>query len=607
MNPPNRRVPTTLIVERSPNKYVTNLPGPLMNHPNLPTLFHLQSQRLGPRVALRYKKHGLYHDVSWIAYHEMVQACASALVDAGVRPGDRVGLLAENCLEWLVADLAIMSAGAINVPPHAPLTAKQVQFQYQETGVRWVFVSTPAQLEKVRQIRDELIDLEGVVVFEWLPLTPDPSPLSTGERGAKAYSPLVSGERGVMSWDGFLQKGRLSLERNRAELAGRVANLKLDDLATIMYTSGTTGNPKGVMLTHGNLSTNAEAMNDVAPRAEGAVVLSWLPFSHIYARTVDHYLSIVAAVPLCLAESADTLVQNLAEIQPTHLSSVPRFYEKVLAAVSGSNEEESRLQLRGVFGPRLDWLSSGGAPLAPAIAKAYREAGLLLLQGYGLTESSPVISFNHKEAYKLESVGRPIPGVEVKIADDGEVLTRGPHVMKGYWKNPQATAEAIRAGWLHTGDLGTLAADGFLSITGRKKELLVLSSGKKIAPNQVEGLIIGDPCVDQAVVHGEGKNFLTALIVPNWTNLRAALSADGFKEADLDTATLAKHLGVHHFMEERIAKVLAEVSPWERVKKFIIVPEPFSVAADELTVSLKLRRKVVFAHHQEELEELYRV
>ncbi len=574
-----------------------------MNHPNLPTLFHFQALRFGPRVALRYKKHGLFHDVSWAAYHEMVQACAAALVDAGIRPGDRVGLLAENCLEWLVADLAIMTAGAINVPPHAPLTAKQIQFQFQETGVRWLFVSTSAQWEKVRQIRDELIDLEGVVVFDRPPLTPDHSPLGTGDRRGASFAPL--GER-VVSWDGFLQKGRLSLDRNGTELAGRVANLKLDDLATIMYTSGTTGNPKGVMLTHGNLLTNAWAMNGASPRAEGSVVLCWLPFSHIYARTVDHYLSIVGAVPLCLAESADTLVQNLAEIQPTHLSSVPRFYEKVLAAVSGSNAEESRRRLRGIFGPCLDWLSSGGAPLAPAIAKAYREAGLLLLQGYGLTESSPVISFNHKEAYKLESVGRPIPGVEVKIADDGEVLTRGPHVMKGYWKNPQATAEAIRADWLHTGDLGTLDADGFLSITGRKKELLVLSSGKKIVPNQVEGLIIGDPCIDQAVVHGEGKNFLTALIVPNWTNLRAALRANGLKEADLDTVTLAKHPGVHQCLEERLAKVLADVSPWERVKKFIIVPEPFSVAADELTVSLKLRRKVVFAHHQEELEELYR-
>jgi long-chain acyl-CoA synthetase len=395
------------------------------------------------------------------------------------------------------------------------------------------------------------------------------------------------------------------LDKCREELDRRAARLGPDDLATIMYTSGTTGNPKGVMLTHGNLLSNALSTNQASPRQQGAVLLSWLPFSHIYARTVDHYLSMVAGVTLCLAESAETLVQNLAEIQPTHLSSVPRFYEKVLAAIAGPNVEESRRRLRGVFGPRLDWLSSGGAPLPLPVARAYQEAGLLLLQGYGLTESSPVISFNRKDAFKLESVGQPIPGVEVKIADDGEVLTRGPHVMKGYWKNPQATAEAIRAGWLHTGDLGRLDADGFLTITGRKKDLLVLSSGKKVVPTHIEGLLISDPCIDQAVLHGEGRNFLTALIVPNWSNLCAALAGCGFTEVSLGAAALACHPAVYGFVEQRIAKALADVSPWERVKKFVILSEPFSIAADELTVSLKLRRQVVLAHHQTALEALY--
>lgn len=553
-----------------------------MDYPNLAVLHRRQAQRLGPRIALRYKKHGLYRDISWTAYLEVVEACASALIDAGIQPGDRVGLLGENRVEWLVADMAIMAAGAINVPPHAPLTARQVHFQLHETGARWLFVSTGAQLDKVQQIRSELSDLQGVVVFD-----------------SAVQTPLA------MSWDGFVQRGRRTLSRNRSELDRRLARLGPDDLATIMYTSGTTGNPKGVMLTHANLLTNAWATNETSPRGEGAVLLNWLPFSHIYARTVDHYLSMVAAVPMCLAESAETLVQNIAETQPTHISSVPRFYEKVLAAVSGPNVEESRRRLRNLFGPRLDWLSSGGAPLPLSIARAFQDAGILLLQGYGLTESSPVISFNHKKAFKLETVGRPIPGVEVKIAEDGEVLTRGPHIMKGYWKNPRATADAIVDGWLHTGDLGCLDADGFLSITGRKKELLVLSSGKKVVPTHIEGLLIGDPCIDQAVVHGEAKNFMTALIVPNWTNLRAALAASGFTDTTLGPAGLACHPVVHQFLEQRIAKVLADVSSWERVKKFAILAEPFSVAADELTVSLKLRRQVVLAHHQATLERMY--
>ena len=270
------------------------------------------------------------------------------------------------------------------------------------------------------------------------------------------------------------------------------------------------------MLTHHNLLSNAEATEAASCRPPDAVLLGWLPFSHIYARTVDHYLSIVAGVTLCLAESAETVVQNLAEIQPTHLSAVPRFYEKVLAAVAGLPPEDRSRRLRGIFGPRIDFLNSGGAPLPPAVARAFQDAGLLVLQGYGLTESSPVISFNRKEHYKLETVGQAIPGVEIAIAADGEVLTRGPHVMKGYWNNPEATAEAIRDGWLHTGDLGSLDAEGFLTITGRKKELLVLSNGKKVVPTYLEGLLLTDPCIDQAVIYGEGRNFLTALIVPHW-------------------------------------------------------------------------------------------
>lgn len=547
---------------------------------NLAALHRAQGLRLGPRVALRYKKNGLYHDVSWADYLEQVDACASALVDAGIRPGDRVGLLSENRVEWLIADIAIMAAGAINVPPHAPLTAQQVRFQFQETGARWLFVSSAAQLDKVNQIRDELIDLQGVVLFD------------------------RSTDGGAISWDGFLQRGRQSLGANRTELATRSAALGEDDLATIMYTSGTTGNPKGVMLTHGNLLSNAQATNEASPRGQDAVLLTWLPFSHIYARTVDHYLAILEGVPLCLAESVETVVQNLADIQPTHMSSVPRFYEKALAAVSGPDGQESQRRLRAVFGTRLDWLSSGGAPLPPAVAKAYHEAGLLVLQGYGLTESAPVISFNRKESYKLETVGQAIPGVEIKIAADGEVLTRGPHVMKGYWKNPQASAEAIRDGWLHTGDLGALDKDGFLTITGRKKELLVLSSGKKIVPAHIEGLLVGDPCIDQAVVCGEGRNFLTALIVPNWPNLRAALAADG-KQCAGNDETLASDPAVHGFLEQRIAQLLAEVSPWERVKKFAILVEPFSVAREELTVSLKLRRQVVLEHQRKAVEGLY--
>ncbi|HXG13024.1 MAG TPA: AMP-dependent synthetase/ligase [Gemmataceae bacterium] len=554
-----------------------------MSSRNLAEIHRRQAERLGPRPAVRFKRYGVYHDLSWQQYRADALACAAALADAGIQPGDRVGLLAENRVEWLVADLGILTAAAINVPPHAPLTARQVHFQMADAQVRWMFVSTAGQLDKVRQIRRELPALEGVVVFD------------RQAAGADA-----------LSWEGFLQRGRQALGRLAEELNRREAALGRDDLATIMYTSGTTGNPKGVMLTHGNLISNIEACLQVAPVKPNDLVLCWLPLSHIYARTVDYYKSLAAGVTLALAESAETVVENLAELQPTHLSCVPRFYEKLLAAVGTSDPEETGRRLRAIFGPRMEWLGSGGAPLPLAVEEVLRAAGLPILPGYGLTESAPVISFNRKDRNKPGTVGPPIPGVEVRIAPDGEVLARGPNIMKGYWNNPEATAAAIQDGWLYTGDLGALDEDGFLKITGRKKELLVLSNGKKVVPTYIEGLLLADECLDQCVVYGEGRNFLTALVVPNWENLRRALRAEGMSlDSELEES-LARHPAVQAFLKRRIERALADVASYEQVKKFIVLPRPFTVAADELTVSLKLRRSVVFEKYKKELDALYR-
>lgn len=557
-----------------------------MRYRHLAEVLQKQAERLGPRTALRHKRHGLYHDLTWSDYAEQARACAAALVEAGVGPGDRVGLLSENRVEWLIADMGLLTAGAVNVPPHASRTARQVLYELQDAGVSWLFVSTGEQITKARQVAESLPGLRGVVAFE-----------PTGAKGSSARTPEYS-------WQGFLQRGRHALPRVRAELERRDRDLNGDSLATIMYTSGTTGNPKGVMLTHGNLLSNAEASDAASPRQADAVLLNWLPFSHIYARTVDHYLNLISGAPLALAESVDTLVENLGEIQPTHISSVPRFYEKLLASVASLSAKERGKRLREIFGPRIDWLGSGGAPLPLAVGQAFQEAGLLILQGYGLTESSPVISFNRKAHYKLETVGQAIPGVEIRIAADGEVLTRGPHVMKGYWNNPEATAQAIKDGWLHTGDLGSLDADGFLTITGRKKEILVLSNGKKVAPNFVEGLLLADPLIDQAVVYGEGRNFLTALIVPHWDKVWKAVG-----EAGTDSAPrpddLKTHPAVIELIKECVNRALVDVSPCENVKQFILLPRPFSIAADELTVSLKLRRNMIFAKYQAELDALY--
>lgn len=560
-----------------------------MSDRNLVDVLCRQALALGPRPALRIRKHGLFADLSWRDYHAAALAGAAGLVEAGVRPGDRIGLLAENSIDWLIADLAILAAAAVNVPPHAPLTARQVQFQLADAGVSWAFVSTRAQLDKLLQTWQELPSLRGVIVF-----------------GRDAHATHAEGHRGELrTFDSFLQRGRLALPRVAGELERRRTALGPDDLATIMYTSGTTGNPKGVMLTHNNLLSNALACLEVEPHGPGDVVLNWLPLSHIYARTVDHYAaSLAGGALLCLAESAETLVRDLEEAQPTHLSAVPRFYEKALTSCARDDPAESDRRLRDVFGPRVEVLMSGGAPLPVPVAQAYKRAGLPLVQGYGLTESSPVISFNTKKSNKIGTVGKALPGVEVRIGPDGEVLTRGPHVMTGYWNNPQATAEALQDDWLHTGDLGELDADGFLRITGRKKELLVLSNGKKVVPSYLEGLLQSDPCIEQAVIAGEGKSFLTALIVPHWDNVRAAVAAQGVSlgPAEEDRPPRA----VYALLHERIARALVDVSPAEQVRKFVVLPRPFTVGADELTVSLKLRRNVVLAKYAAQIDALYR-
>ncbi len=550
-----------------------------MDARNLAELHRLQTERSGPRTAIRYKRHGLYHDLTWESYRDASLACAAALIEHGVKPGDRIGMLAENRLKWLFADMGILAAAAINVPAHAPLSAKQIRDQFNHAEVSWLFVSTAAQLQKVNQIRGELAGVRGIVVFD--PVTQDHT----------------------ISWLSFLMQGRHALSQKAPEIDRRIAHLRGEDLATIMYTSGTTGNSKGVMLTHHNLLSNALNMAEGCEVNAESVVLTWLPFSHIYGRLVDHYTHLAAGFTLCLAESQETLIENLAETQPTSFSAVPRFYEKALAAVASASREERRRRLRRLFGARIQWLNSGGAPLPAPIAQAYDEAGLCMLQGYGLTESSPVITFNRLENNRLGTVGQPVPGVEVRIAADGEVLTRGPHVMKGYWKDPAGTAAAIRDGWLHTGDLGQLDGEGFLTITGRKKDLLVLSNGKKVVPTEIEGLLLGNDCIDQALVYGEGKSFLTALIVPRFDRVRELVREKGVVHGDNET--LVRNPIVHQLMAERIEATLAGAAAWERVHRFLLLPRPFTLEAEELTVSLKLRRSVIFQKYRDQLEKLY--
>lgn len=551
--------------------------------PNNLASFHRDAcRRRGPKVALCFKKWGRYQDLTWSEYRRQADGVAAGLIELGINSGDRVAILSENRYEWLIADHAILSAGAVNVPLHAPLTAPQAEYQLAHSDARGIFVSTQAQADKVAVILNALPQLEFIVSFE--PIAP-PDRLK------------------YLSWPGLMHRGWQRGVATHDETLAREAALTGENLATLIYTSGTTGNPKGVMLTHGNLLSNTLATLNLADIQPGDVQLNWLPFSHIYARTVDHYLTTAAGTTLALAESVETLVANLAETLPMWMNSVPRFYEKVWSGIETFAPEKRAKELRKIFGPNLRQLSSGGAPLPKHIGAAFFELRLPIYEGYGLTESSPVISFNCPARYRLGSVGPAISGVEVQIAPDGEILTRGPHVMKGYWKNPEATAETIVDGWLHTGDVGHLDADGFLYITDRKKDLIITSCGKNIAPTELERLLISDPYIDQALVYGDRRPFVSAIVVPNFAKLAEERAAHGWNIEVADD--FIRTPAVVDFFQARIDKLMEAVSRPERVKACLVLSRPFQVADEELTATLKLRRRHVTGKFEQHLAKLY--
>ena len=548
-------------------------------HENLCDLHRQASRQSGPRVAIRFKRHGVHVDFSWNEYRRAVDRAAGGLISLGVQPGDRVGILSENRYEWLIADQAILGCGAVDVPLHAPLVPAQVAYQLAHSEACGVVLSGPEQASKIVQVLHELPNLKFVVSFD----------------SVESISGVSS-----LSWNALLHTGR---NYDVSAIRQRERQVTGDTLATIIYTSGTTGNPKGVMLTHANLLSNTSAMLDISGVGRDDVLLSWLPYSHIYARTVDHYLTTMAGTTLVLAESIDTLTADLALIRPTWLTSVPRFYEKVWSAASERDPDRRKQFLQDLFGPRVRQLTSGGAPLPRHVCEGFFKANIPLLEGYGLTESSPVISFNRLDSWRIGTVGQPLPNVEVRIADDGEILTRGPHVMRGYWKNTEATAEAIVDGWLMTGDVGHLDDDGFLTITDRKKDLIVTSGGKNVAPSEIERALVADPWIDQAVVHGDARPFITALLVLNVERARTDSELPDEEFSTEGRFLTASRL--YELVEARVNDHMSRFSRPEHVRRFLLLNSPFTVEADELTATLKVKRRHIIARYQQQLDRLY--
>ena len=549
-----------------------------------------------------------------------VEDLALGLDDLGVERGDHVVILAENRYEWAVCDLAVLCLGGVTVPIYPTLTAAQCRHILLDSQACVAVVSSMAQLWKLRSVAPAVPQLRALVVL-------DP------------IGDLCSGEHAFAS---LLERGAALRDTDPMAFRSWAGEVTPDDLATIIYTSGTTGPPKGAMLTHGNIASNVKASLEAVPLLPSDVSLSFLPLSHIFERMAGLYAMLAAGVTIAYAQSTDTVADDVMEVRPTVMTGVPRFYEKVYARVlenvrAGPKVRQWLFQwglgqglararahfagraarspgvwradrlvaalVRARMGGRLRLCFSGGAPLAPHVMEFFFAMGIPLIEGYGLTETAPVISFNPPGRERPGSVGRPIPGVEVKIGEDGEILTRGPHVMRGYYRNEEATRAVLRDGWFHTGDVGRLDPNGYLFITDRLKDLLVLAGGKNVAPQAIEERLKQCRWVSEAVLIGDRRPFVVCLFAPHFARLIAEAEARGWPGET--RAELVRRPEVVALYQAEVDRVNADLAPFESIRRFAILDRELTQDSGELTPTLKVNRRVVASRFEAIIEELY--
>ena len=553
-----------------------------------------------------------------------VESLALALRALGVERGDRVALLSENRYEWAVTDLAVLGLGAVTVPFYPTLTAHQIRELLANCEPKVAVVSTRAQLEKARAAKSGLAFLRALVTMDDAP---------------------AGGPADEHALPALLERGAALRAAEPGAFAASAAAVRPEDLATIIYTSGTTGEPKGAMLTHGNIASNVAASLRVLQYGSADRHLSFLPLCHIFERMAGFYSILACGAGIAYAGSIDSVAADAAEVKPTIMTAVPRFFEKVNARVmaaaaarppvaraifswglaQGVARARAHYARRGVppltalmlpiadrlvmskirarMGGRLRFCVSGSAPLSPAVIEFFYAIGIPVIEGYGLTETSPVICVNPYGREKPGTVGPPIPGVEVRIGEEGEILTRGPHVMKGYYRNEVATREALRDGWFHTGDIGHLDADGYLVITDRLKDVLVLAGGKKVAPQPLEKRLRDSAWVSEAVLIGDRKPYVTCLVVPDFAALEAEAKARGWTVAG--RRELLDHPDVRALYQAEVDRMNADLAPFEQVKRFAILPRDFTMEHGEITPTMKLRRRAVIEHFSDEIDALY--
>jgi len=578
-------------------------------------------RQYGGKVALRAKSGGQWKDMSYESLGEQVRAAAKGLLEMGIREGERVGIWSQNRPEWTIADYGILSVRGVSVPIYATNTARQAEYIVNDAEIRILFVEGAEPCEKAKTIFAGSPFLKKIIVFD------------EGGQG--------DGSESVVSFPDFIASGRAS--RQDAELERRLGEASTDDLATLIYTSGTTGEPKGVMLHHSNFHHSFIAHDERLDVSDRDVSMCFLPLSHVFERAWSFY-ALANGMTIAYCDDTSRIVEYLQDVKPTVMCAVPRFYEKIYSAVFEKLEtappkkkklflwavrtgedvykkkkEEEPIPLllglqhrvaealvlkkiQGIVGGRIRFFPCAGAPLSRKIEEFFHAAGIRITYGYGLTETTATLTCHEKYHFRPGTVGKPIKGVEVKIAPDGEILVRGASVMKGYYKKPEATAEVFQDGWFRTGDAGVLE-DGYLTITDRIKDLMKTSGGKYIAPQYIETTIGNDHFIEQISIIGDERKYVSALIVPSFDALEEYARSQGLSFSSRED--LVRNPDVIEFYRDRIGDLQRELADYEKVKRFTLLARPFTQESGEMTPTMKIKRKVIVEKYRDLIDAMY--
>jgi long-chain acyl-CoA synthetase len=568
-----------------------------------------------------YKKEGQYVPISTAEFGNRVKHFCLGLKALGFEQGDKMIILSESRPEWIISDLGCLCLGGITVPIYTSLMSEPIKYIIDNSDAKIVVYSTQEQGEKIEAIKNELTKVEHYITFS------------------------EEAPEGVMTFARVLEKGQKIAEQKPELFEELALKVKPDDIASIIYTSGTTGIPKGVMLTHSNFFSNVKSVSTIIEFSENDTVLSWLPLSHVLERMVTFTL-LYKGCTIAYAESMELVAENMPEVKPHIMVSVPRLFEKFYSKVMDNVLSSSPLKRKIFFwaanvgkeygqrkllnqpipgglqfkrnlahklvfskiiaktGGRVRFFVSGGAPLSKDIAEFFYALGLVVLEGYGLTETSPVIAVNTFDNLKFGSVGKAIPGVEVKIAEDGEILTKGPHVMEGYYKMEAETNEAMEGGWFRTGDIGHLDEEGFLVITDRKKDILVTAGGKNVAPQPIENVLKTNPYISNAVVIGDRKKFISALLVPDFEKLEEYAKSNNI--AYENQGELARKEEILNFMLAEVDRSTPTLASYEKIKKIALLDRDFEIEKGEITPTLKVKRNIVEEKYKNIIDSIYR-